>query len=210
MHLFYFVQCERSAIGTAALFGLVCQVIGFTRLPVGDAAAIIFSSPIYVMLFSHVILRDHCGLFKFLVTCFLMSGIILIAMPTFLMKILKNNHEESTQNMDTMGFIAAFAGSLIIAAGMMCSKQLLKQHNTHFSVIVFAESVIPVVLSALAVPLVSTYEIPNTSEEWICAFLVGILQFLGQCTMILPLRYGIEAGDRSDLDTLSLDLKLLE
>lgn len=64
---------------------------GLLRLPVGDAATIIFCSPIFVMVFSHVILREHCGLFRFLVIGMLMVGVILIARPPFLQHLIFNN-----------------------------------------------------------------------------------------------------------------------
>ena len=56
----------------------------FNRLPVGDAATIIFCSPIFVMIFSHIMLREHCGIYRFIVIGLLMVGVILIAKPPFL------------------------------------------------------------------------------------------------------------------------------
>ena len=89
---------------------VTCIFIGFARLPVGDAATIIFCSPIFVMIFSHVILREHCGLYRFIfintihsqiitwsliiiyyrfyVIGLLLVGVVLIAKPPFLLKIL--------------------------------------------------------------------------------------------------------------------------
>ncbi len=50
--------------GVIGCLTVTCIFIGFARLPVGDAATIIFCSPIFVMVFSHVILREHCGLYR--------------------------------------------------------------------------------------------------------------------------------------------------
>ena len=73
-----------------------------TRLPVGDAATIIFCSPIFVMIFSHILLREHCGIYRFIVIGFLMIGVILIAKPPFLTRILLPNNDntqlQSVQN----------------------------------------------------------------------------------------------------------------
>lgn len=77
--------------GVVGCLTVTCIFIGFARLPVGDAATIIFCSPIFVMVFSHIILREHCGIFRFFVICLLMAGVVLIAKPPFLNHILFGN-----------------------------------------------------------------------------------------------------------------------
>lgn len=77
--------------GIVGCLTVTCIFVGFARLPVGDAATIIFCSPIFVMIFSHIILREHCGLFRLLVICLLMIGVVLIAKPPFLNQILNGN-----------------------------------------------------------------------------------------------------------------------
>lgn len=67
---------------------MTCIFIGFARLPVGDAATIIFCSPIFVMVFSHVLLREHCGIYRFYVIGLLLAGVVLIAKPPALVRFL--------------------------------------------------------------------------------------------------------------------------
>ena len=87
---------------------MTCNFIGFSRLPVGDAAAIIFSNPIFVMLYSHVILREHCdGLLRLFVLGLMMAGVLLIAKPGFL-----NVDNSVIISQDMFGFGAALAGSV--------------------------------------------------------------------------------------------------
>ncbi len=77
--------------GVVGCLTVTCIFIGFARLPVGDAATIIFCSPIFVMIFSHIILREHCGMFRLLVISLLMIGVVLIAKPPFLNRLLFGN-----------------------------------------------------------------------------------------------------------------------
>ena len=98
------------------------------RLPVGDAATIIFCSPIFVMIFSHILLREHCGIYRFIVIGFLMIGVILIAKPPFLNKILLPNNDNtqlqsSIQNQDMVGYGAALAGTLLTASNFVCMRR---------------------------------------------------------------------------------------
>lgn len=86
------------AQGVIGCLTVTCIFIGFARLPVGDAATIIFCSPIFVMVFSHVILREHCGLFRVLVIAMLLVGVVLIARPPFLQKILHLDTNSNNNN----------------------------------------------------------------------------------------------------------------
>ncbi len=47
----------------------------------GDSTAILFSSPVFVMLFSVCILREKCRLLKVVCACLLVAGILLVARP---------------------------------------------------------------------------------------------------------------------------------
>ena len=78
-------------IGLIGCLTVTCIFIGFARLPVGDAATIIFCSPIFVMIFSHVVLREHCGLYRVFVIVLLILGVTLIAKPPFLVKLIFPN-----------------------------------------------------------------------------------------------------------------------
>lgn len=74
--------------GVIGCLTVSCIFIGFARLPVGDAATIIFCSPIFVMVFSYVLLNEHCGIFRVFVIGLLLFGVILIAKPPFLIHAL--------------------------------------------------------------------------------------------------------------------------
>eukprot|EP00094_Tigriopus_californicus_P012395 TCALIF_11982-PA protein Name:"Similar to SLC35G1 Solute carrier family 35 member G1 (Homo sapiens)" AED:0.17 eAED:0.17 QI:0/0.66/0.25/0.75/1/1/4/34/446 len=168
-----------------------CIFIGFARLPVGDAATIIFCSPIFVMVFSHVILREHCGLYRVLVISILMMGVVLIAKPPFLMKmIFQNDNTALTQfqsnDYDALGYGAAFFGTLLTASNFVCMRKL---REVHFSVLIFAFSIMSGILSSAVVALTAEFNVPRTSEEWTFAVLVGVFGVLGQSLLAIALKY---------------------
>lgn len=174
--------------GIVGCLTVTCIFIGFARLPVGDAATIIFCSPIFVMIFSHIILREHCGIFRFIVICMLMMGVILIAKPPFLNRILFGNDNSQVlqrQNQDMIGYGAALAGTLLTASNFVCMRKL---RNVHFSVLIFAFSVMSGIMSAAVVPVFSEYKLPKTNEEWAYAVLVGIFGLLGQSLLAVALK----------------------
>lgn len=59
----------------------------FRRLPLGDATTIIFSSPVFVMVLSLIILREPCGFFRTFIVALLLAGVILIAKPPFIFQV---------------------------------------------------------------------------------------------------------------------------
>ena len=87
---------------------MTCIFIGFARLPVGDAATIIFCSPIFVMIFSHVVLREHCGLYRVFVILLLIIGVILIAKPPFLVKLLFPNDNTQVRRLTEIDRVLYF------------------------------------------------------------------------------------------------------
>ena len=50
--------------GLISCLSVICIFISFSHLSVGDASTIIFCSPIFVMVFSNIFLREHCGLYR--------------------------------------------------------------------------------------------------------------------------------------------------
>jgi drug/metabolite transporter (DMT)-like permease len=62
----------------------VGEAISYTFMPIGDATAIIFSSPLPSMLLSRIFLKERLGLY--MVTCGLVLylGVLLVVHPPFL------------------------------------------------------------------------------------------------------------------------------
>ena len=60
---------------------LIFIFTSFSRLPLGDSSAILFSSPVIVMVLSIFILKEKCGIFRVIASATLLGGVLLIAKP---------------------------------------------------------------------------------------------------------------------------------
>ena len=85
-----------------------------------------------------------------------------------------------------IGYGAAFAGTLLTASNFVCMRRL---RNVHFSVLIFAFSVMSAIMSAAMIPIFSEYKLPQTTEEWTYALFVGIFGLLGQSLLAVALKY---------------------
>ena len=73
-------------IGQGVLAGLnmMCSYLGVLYIPLGDALTIIYTSPIFTMIFSYIFLRTRQGLWKMSLAILLMIGVILVIRPPFM------------------------------------------------------------------------------------------------------------------------------
>ena len=179
--------------GMLALHGLVgcltvmCVFVGFSRLPVGDAATIIFSNPVITIILSFCLLKEHCGIYRILVILILLAGVALVAQPPALLKLLYDNKilegndkPQDVQNMqhyDVAGYVAAVCGTLLTAANFVMVRKL---KDVHFSVLIFSFSVMSLLASLILTPLVSTFTFPPCWQEWTYCILVGLSGYFGQ------------------------------
>ena len=88
---------------------------------------------------------------------------------------------------DMIGYGAAMGGTLLTAANFVCMRKL---RGIHFSVLIFAFSVMSAALSATIVAVTpgAKFLLPATLEEWVYAVLVGVFGILGQSLLAVALR----------------------
>merc|ERR1719309_14807 len=65
-------------------FRLLFIFTSFGRIPIGDAATILFSSPVIVMAESICCLQERCGFFRISAALSLVTGVVMIAKPPIL------------------------------------------------------------------------------------------------------------------------------
>jgi drug/metabolite transporter (DMT)-like permease len=73
-------------IGQGVLAGLnmMCSYLGVLYIPLGDALTIIYTAPIFTMIFSYIFLRIRQGFWKMSLDIILMIGVILVIRPPFM------------------------------------------------------------------------------------------------------------------------------
>lgn len=77
-------------------------------------------------------------------------------------------------------------GTLLTASNFVCMRRL---REVHFSVLIFAFSLMSAAMSAVMVSAVASFKLPKTPEEWIWSVMVGVFGLCGQSLLAVALRY---------------------
>ncbi|MFT6474543.1 DMT family transporter [Qipengyuania profunda] len=160
-------------------FGLVGMAMNFgaaTLLPLAVATTLNYSSAIFAVLLSALILREPTGVWRWSAVAMGFAGVVLIAQPW-------------SGELPLLGAAIALGAALMIA---LISVQLRDLGRTeHPFTIVFYFSLFSVPVLALAMPIVGKAHAP---EEWLLLLACGVIGLLGQVLLTAALRYGAVAN----------------
>ena len=160
-------------------FGLVGMAMNFgaaTLLPLAVATTLNYSSAIFAVLLSALILREPTGVWRWSAVAMGFAGVVLIAQPW-------------GGELPLLGAAIALGAALMIA---LISVQLRDLGRTeHPFTIVFYFSLFSVPVLALAMPFVGKAHAP---EEWLLLLACGVIGLLGQVLLTAALRYGAVAN----------------
>ena len=86
-------------IGQGFLAGLnmICLYLGVLYIPLGDALTIIYTAPIFTMIFSYIFLRTRQGFWKIFLATLLMIGVILVIRPPLIFSQNPPKSKETNQ-----------------------------------------------------------------------------------------------------------------
>lgn len=186
------------------LGGILLLVIfeAVARVPLGDCTAIFFSSPAFTMILSFFILKDHCGLWRFIVAGVLLSGVVILSRPPSLFpssdprrntteanSTLDNStdHHDHGQNSrddgyDLVGLLCCIAQPILSAWIVIITRQA---KHVHYSILVFWFAVGGEIVAVVGVlcldekPLFQDWE----AKEWVLSFMVALVGILGSMLM---------------------------
>ena len=160
-------------------FGLVGMAMNFgaaTLLPLAVATTLNYSSAIFAVLLSALILREPTGVWRWSAVAMGFAGVVLIAQPW-------------GGELPLLGAAIALGAALMIA---LISVQLRDLGRTeHPFTIVFYFSLFSVPVLALAMPFVGKAHAP---DEWLLLLACGVIGLLGQVLLTAALRYGAVAN----------------
>jgi drug/metabolite transporter (DMT)-like permease len=160
-------------------FGLVGMAMNFgaaTLLPLAVATTLNYSSAIFAVLLSALILREPTGVWRWSAVALGFAGVVLIAQPW-------------GGELPLLGAAIALGAALMIA---LISVQLRDLGRTeHPFTIVFYFSLFSVPVLALAMPFVGKAHAP---AEWLLLLACGVIGLLGQVLLTAALRYGAVAN----------------
>ena len=80
--------------GAKTLFQFACVLY----MPIGDALTIVFTEPLWTLIFSKFILKIRIGVWKWVFGLFLLLGMILCIQPPFLFPVSPDGNQNSTHN----------------------------------------------------------------------------------------------------------------
>jgi drug/metabolite transporter (DMT)-like permease len=158
----------RTAFGTASMFGVFYAV---THLPLADATAILFSSPLFATVFAALILREVVGWRRATATLIGFCGVLVMMRP-------------GTDAIEPAVFVAIGA-ALLTGALAIIIRRLSGKDSPY--VIIFWFTTLGSVI-ALA-PALAVW-VPPSASDWPLLALIGLLGLIGQAAFTFAYSIG--------------------
>lgn len=157
------------------LYGTIGMVLNFGAvilLPLAEATTINFSVPIWAVLLSILLLKEHVGVWRWSAVVLGFIGILVIAQP-------------GGGHIPLFGALVALGGAFMIA---LISIQIADLNKTDKPLtIVFYFALFSAPLAALSLPFVAT---SHDASEWLLLGGIGLFGALGQLLLTAALRFG--------------------
>jgi len=159
-----------------SFIGVTSMGLGFfalTRLPLPETTAIGYASPLLIVVFSALLLKERVHLFRWSAVLIGMLGVVIILWP----RLTLFSGGTPLGNTETVGAIAALGAAVMSAFAMMQVRKLVQTERTETIVIYFF--VCASLLSLLTLPLGWQWPTPQQAVLLVCAgFAGGIGQLL--------------------------------
>ncbi|XP_035230074.1 solute carrier family 35 member G1-like [Stegodyphus dumicola] len=173
-----FLLMIRGIFGATNLF---LNFIAFRYLPLGEAAIIIFSVPIFVTVAAKIFLKEPCGIFQTLTVFLTVVGIMFnTKIPS---RLAGSSFTYSTEFI--YGILAAFA-SLIFSTGRFIV--LRKVKSVHHAVIMFNSSWVAIIESVILTLLLGNFKWHSCGLDSILIVVLGIISYIGQTMLTIALQ----------------------
>jgi len=174
-------HCVPTVLFLVSLTGglrLIFIFTSFSRLPLGDSTTIVFSSPVFVMIFSICILKERCGLFRVGAGASLLGGVVLIAKPPIIFGSFDNGEEDTY---DLIGYVLVCLACLMSALGIVLTKKISKKVEK--TVILFYLGLASAICGVIGLFSVGNPGVPPL-WEWGLALAIGLLGLVQQYCLI--------------------------
>ncbi len=152
--------------GVLGFGALTCFYYAVVHLPLADATVIHFMNPVFTALAAVVVLGEHIGLIETLLVVGSMSGVVMVARPSFLFG--------ADTGLDPFAVGVGLAGA-VLAAGAYVAVRRLRAETPMLVVFYFAS-----VSSVLALPVVLLDPVMPSLGALVILLGVGITTHLGQ------------------------------
>jgi drug/metabolite transporter (DMT)-like permease len=118
--------------GLISIFGMFCNFSALARLPIVDATAISFASPLITVAFSAIFLKERVRIYRWSAVIVGFSGILVMLAPNF------NPALHAAGAMATLGVAFAIGGAFCNAGSVIQTRRLTETETTSSIVFYFS------------------------------------------------------------------------
>ncbi|MGH6728179.1 MAG: DMT family transporter [Pseudolabrys sp.] len=153
--------------GLLSVFGMFTNFSALTRLPLADATAISFASPLFTVALAAVILKEHVRVYRWSAVLIGFAGVIVMLIPHFDIGRYAAAGAAATS---TVGSLFALMSAVSNAGTVIQTRRLVQSETTPS--IVFYFSLICAIAGALTLPF--AWHTP-TGSELVALIALGVL-----------------------------------
>lgn len=185
-----------------AVSGVSSMALGFfalTRLPLPESTAIGYASPLLIVVFSALLLKERVHVYRWTAVTVGLVGVVIILWP----RLTLFSSGSTLGAGESVGAVAAFGGAILTAVAMMQVRRLTRTERTETIVLLFF--ITASILSLLTIPF--GWVMP-TPQEALLLVSAGIFGGFGQLLMTSSYRHA-EMSVIASFEYLSLLLTLI-
>lgn len=165
-------HARRAVVGT---FGLLCNVSAAMLLPLAEATTLGFTTPVFAVLITAVVLRDKVGPWRWIAVALGFAGVLIVAQPGHV-------------SVSPLGVAAGLGAGLIVA---IVSFQIRDLSRTEAPVtVVFWFAFYGALFAGALMPIYATQ---HSTWQWLILLLIGLSGTCAQMLLTLALRHAAVA-----------------
>lgn len=173
-----FLLILRGIFGATNLF---LNFMAFRYLPLGEAAVIIFSVPVFVTVAARIFLKEPCGIFQSISVLFTVIGIILTTKIP--LKLASNSKPYTTEAI--YGIITAIVSLLFSTLRFLVIR---KVKSVHHSIIMFNNGWVALIESLILTAIVGNFKWHDCFRDGLLIIVLGVVSYIGQTLLTIALQ----------------------
>jgi drug/metabolite transporter (DMT)-like permease len=166
-----------------AFVGVSAMALGFfalTRLPLPETTAISYATPLLIVVFSALLLKERVHVFRWTAVLVGLVGVVIILWP----RLTVFSSGDAMGDAATVGAVACFASAVFSAFAMLQVRKLVRTERTEAIVIYFF--ICATLLSLLSIPFGWIWPDP---QQWMLLIAAGFAGGVGQLLLTSCYRY---------------------
>ncbi|XP_071833230.1 solute carrier family 35 member G1-like [Apostichopus japonicus] len=162
--------------------GVTLITLSISKIPVGDAVAILNCMPIFGGIFGWILLKQSLRLLDIIFGILCIAGVVLIARPSFIFP-------ESSQNdgIDLIGVLFAIGAACCFGFAITAGRKL-QDMGIHILCILFFNSLLTILINATICTVMKLWRAPTPSYYWAVSLTPGVFSCFSQITLFLAIK----------------------